>query len=405
MNVLYDLQLSVVDNYDDGNFLMERDSNTNVAGFTLKGLALLHPDWNFYVLVPYKYQRKGEENYSPLNRTLPANVHFKEYKYYGFPFLDRMNFKIRALDRIFENIHIDIMLLNDPTKVLNYKTYFYNKQKEYVPIIVRNHWVSGKLDRKVPEEIDFFIRQVEGAYYSTYATFNSNYAIEIFLENAKEYFNEEFINKIRPKLKAFETVDAEQVRKHYTGKKYEKFTILWGHRLSYYTGWTKTFEALRMLYEKGYNFQVIAPDPGNKMNQEDLVRQYPFILPINKKEWSHKDYLKACSECHAVIGNHAYPATWGGLAITEPMSVGAIPFLLNKYAYKEMFWQYKTNPLAQFVYFSNEKELIKKIGFVIESNVLQKNISEAAKSFIDARLNMTQYIHTLDSLVINSIQK
>jgi len=398
----------MVDNYNDGKFLFTVDSNVNVATFTLNGLAELHPDWDFYVLVPglhkivYQKDKINIRDYFP--DKLEKNIHLKEYRYYGFPFLDRMQFDIPSLD-IINLPKIDLMLLNDPTKVLSYKTYLYNRQKTFVPIISRNHWVSGKSDRKVPEEVDFFLRQLEGSIYGTYSTFNSQFAKKLFLENAKEFLNDDKIAEIEKKCFGFETADMKKLLKHketmtseVAEKKHDKFTILWAHRLSYYTNFEKVFDLLNVLYNRRQDFQTIASDPGNKFTQEELHKRWPHIKILDKTNWTHEKYLTECWKASAVIGWHSYPATWGGLSAVEPMCCGAVPILYDDYAYKEMFYS-KPIEIINKIFFKNGEEMLRNIEHLIDDASDREMLSELTVKFVTEELSMTNYISKLDTLI------
>jgi hypothetical protein len=409
-NVLYDLQLSMVDDYNDGKFIFTEDSNVNVAVFTLNGLARLHPTWNFYLMIPFfnkikeRFDRNGKkleniEDY--FTDKLEKNIQLVLYDYYGFPFLDRMHFNVKCLDYMTDLLpKMDLLLLNDPTKVLAYKSFFYNKQKQFLPIISRNHWVSGKADRKVPEEIDFFLRQLEGSIYGTYSTFNSQYAKRLFLENAEEFLNKEKIAEIEKKCFGFDTVDAKKLDKYETKERFEKFTILWGHRLSYYTGWKETFDALLEVWNKRQDFQVIATDQGNKTTQKELHRKYPFVVELFKERWTHENYMNLCWKADLVIGNHKYPATWGGLSITEPMCCGAIPLLHDDHAYPEMFYYDRHKDTC---FFKDEQDMIRKLEIIMNDKVSKELLSNDAKEFARKELSMNNYIAKLDCLINKAI--
>lgn len=408
-NILYDLQLSVLTSMNNGDFIMSTDSNVNVACFILKNLAKKRPKDTFYLLVPHARQiaslksNVGMSIKSVLTDDLPDNVKFLTYEYYGNPFVDRITFNTVDLEEATNGIHFDCILTNDPSKVLQYKTFFYYKQKEFVSIISRNHWVTGQMDRKVPAEIDFVTRQIEGAIYGDYMTFNSMFAIDQFLYNAKEHFNEETINKFRTKLISMEMVDMTKVdaykieRDHYRESSDAKFTFFWGHRLSYYTGWKEMFDVMLQLWYKRQDFQLIVPDIGNKTTQEQLHKDYPFITPIDKNTWNHQEYLKSCWKFDVCLGNHQIPATWGGLSITEPMSAGVIPLMPKEYAYKEMFYD------DDRCFFKDEKDLLKKLEYLIDTKPLERKVlSDKARQYCKEELDAESFIEALNGLIIRS---
>lgn len=404
ITVLMDLQLSSLEN---GKFLITPDSNVNVALFTIKNMLLKFPGKYFFILlVPRRSSIKDGKSFQELAtdsffKELNTDITYLEHDYFKNPFVDRMTFSSFSLDDEFykeEMRRVDVVYTNDPCKVLSYKTYFYYLLNKMIPVISRNHWVSGKLDRKVPEEIDFFMRQVEGANVGNSMSFNSKFAVDFFLENCKEYFNEDFIDSLVKKLKYFDTVDARKVDSFANNGRFEKFTILWAHRLSYYTGWKETLDALLKLWSRRQDFQVIVPDPGNKMTQEKLKEEYPFIKKVNKEEWTHEKYLETCWKCDVVLGNHKYPATWGGLAITEPMVALTCPILPKRHSYPEMFYDRKD------CFFVDEDDMIKKIEkFMDDPATLIVRKAEARK-FCLLNLSMRSFVEKIDNQISECFQ-
>lgn len=416
MNILYDLQLSVLTSLDDGQFLFETDSNVNVARFTIKGLLKKDSSIKVFILVPPNEKIKAykEGKISSIKEFLiefkeEDRVTLVEYPYYGNPFIDRMSFNPRALRMSLKkfcydlNNKIDIVYTNDPSKVLAYKTFFYQEQNEFLPVISRNHWVTGKIHRKVPKEIDFIIRQVEGTINSEYSTFNSKAAMSMLLENSKEHFNDDVRNKILKKSRCIETVDIEKIDLFKTNDSYNKFTILWGHRLSYYTGWEETFDMLNEIHKEGIDFQLIAPDPGNKYTQEGLQEKYPFLKSIDKESWTHQDYIKTCWKADLTIGNHNIPTTWGGLALTEPMAAYTVPLMPKKDGYLEMF--YNNKDLTKNIFFSCKKELKALVKEYIRDEEKLKEMKILARRFCEENLSMNTYINVIYDLILKTQKK
>ncbi|MBI2020108.1 glycosyltransferase [Candidatus Daviesbacteria bacterium] len=384
INLLYDLQLSVLDSLDDGNFIMTTDSNVNVATVLIKNLLNLSNNIKIYVLVPPKSKILNFKNYL-LSDIQSSNLDFIEYKYYGNPFVDRMSFFSRDLIQSLKNLKVDIVYTNDPCKVLGYKTVLYSLLSKPVPVMSRNHWVTGKTDYKVPQYIDFALRQCEGALYSDNATFNSKFAVDSFLYNAEQYLNKETIESLSKKLDHIECVDIDKIDQYRTDEKFDEFTMIFANRLSYYTGWKETLDAINRLWKRRKDFQVIVPDPGNKFKQEDLFSEYNFIKTVNKDTWTHEDYIKTCWKVDACIGNHKYPATWGGLAITEPMAAYSIPIIPKRHAYLEMF------DSDSHSFFTDENDLIRAIEFYLDNREILEKDKLRARAFCEKNLSPQKF--------------
>jgi len=401
MKILYDLQLSVVDSMNDGKFLMRTDSNVNVASFTIKGLLKKNSGIEIYLITPniLKTTLRKDENFLTEDLSeFKDRLHFAYYDYFGNPFMDRMTFDSRELSKALKdagNPVIDLVYANDPCKVLAYKTFFYYEQKKFIPVISRNHWVTGIADRKVPIEIDFDIRQAEGALKGDWMTFNSNFAKKQFLEN-----NAKILKDLpADKLDSFEMVDLDKVDKYQTNDAYPLITILWAHRLSYYTGWKETLDSLNLLWKKRKDFQVFVPDPGNKFKQSDLKNMYPFITEINKDSWTHEDYLRLCWMSDICLGNHKYPATWGGLSITEPMAAHTVPIMPNKWAYPEMMWKEDIAP----VFFNDETEMNVIIEHYLDNIGDLVLMKDSARRFCEKNLNPNNYISKIYDKIVDLI--
>lgn len=387
-NILYDLQLSVLTSQEDGDFIFNTDSNVNVASFTIAGLLKKNPDYEIYLMIPEEHKIVNPGQFFDDKR-----IHVINYPYFGNPFVERVSFNPREMMELLGDIHIDLVYTNDPSKVLTYKTFFYMKQGEFVPIISRNHWVTGKLHRKVPEEIDFITRQVEGAIYSDYSTFNSKTAIDMLLSNADEFYNEETIENIRGKCSATETVDLEKIDRHRVEVENKIPVILFAHRLSYYTGFEEVLSVLDELFEEGLVFQLYLPDPGNKSSQEELNAKHPYLMPIDKNNWSHEDYIELCWKADIAIGNHNIPTTWGGLALTEPMAAFTAPLMPDKDGYIEMFYN------EPDCYFEDRDDMKKKLIHLLQNPDVLEEKKKLARQFCEEELSMEKYINDIDKLI------
>jgi len=394
-NILYDLQLSVI---KDGKFIISTDSNVNVAKFTIFGLLEQNPDYHFVVLVPRDYQC----DVNPKEIFKHERITVREYPYFKNSFVDRMSFDSVKMAGLLKDIKIDLVMTNDPCKVLPYKTLFHALYGEIIPVIARNHWVTGQVHRKQVESIDYVIRQTEGAIYADYSTFNSEAAIQMMLEGGREFFKEDAIQKAYDKCVPVETVDSKKMDKYGVKgqlKLFPETVILFAHRLSYYTGFDEVFEVLDRLHSEGHIFIAYFPDPGNKFSQEELKKAHPYIQVIDKSKWTHEDYCRLCWQADIAIGNHNIPTSWGGLSLTEPMAAYTCPLMPKKDAYLEMFYE------TDDVFFKDKNEMYEKLKCLLENpDLLEKN-KELAGKFAREELSQEKYLLTLEHLINSSIIK
>ena len=412
LNLIYDLQLSVLTHLRDGKYIFSTDSNVDVASFIIRGLIARHPDWHIYLVLPLPEQFADDRDIQDqFHGELPwDNITFLNVRHFGNPFMERLSFSPADLaESLVYNGDpiIDVVYTNDPCKVLAYKSFFHYRQMEKsegghvdvatMPVITRVHWVTGRADRKVPEALDFFIRQFEGVLASDWATFNSWFAVSLFLENAQEFFHANAIERVRVKCEGLETVDVEKMDRYHNETlgtqnraRYlepELPIILWAHRLSYYTGWDQTFDTLSRLWLGGFrSFRVVATDPGNKVQQVDLAARFPFIIPLDKQHWTIADYVQLCWDADLVIGNHQHPSIWGGLAITEPMAARTAPLLPKRHSYPEMFYD------DPHVFYQSDDALAFQTKAILTTPLLRQQLGILARQFCTERLSMIRFI-------------
>jgi len=400
MRILYDLQLSVVDSYRDGKFLFETDSNVDVASTVLRGIARLRPGWE--VVVPVPPGDRIVRGYPAFHGDLPASVKLVEQDMFGDPFVGRHSFDARSLLRALDErglTDVDYVYTNDPCRALAYKTFFHRVTGKMVPVASRWHWVTGRADRKVPEPLDFVVSQGEGALVSDVCYFDSKFAVDQFLYNLGEHFNQEAVGSIRPKCRTGVAVDVDKMDSEmpmfatYRDQRplWKYFVIAWCHRLSYYTGWEQVFDALLKLWERRQDFRVVVTDPGNKYpDQAALAARWPFIDPIDKAAsgWDLKDYLRLCWRADAVIGNHQVPAIWGGLAITEPMAAFTAPLMPDRDAYREMCFE----ETREHVLWRDYDDMLRKLEALMDSPELLDRVKAEARKFCVDALSPERYV-------------
>ena len=108
--------------------------------------------------------------------------------------------------------------------------------------------------------------------------------------------------------------------------------------------------------------------------------------------------MRACWAADLVIGNHSYPATWGGLAITEPMAAYTAPLLLDAYCYREMFYN------NEDCFFYGDYEMLQKIERFIDSPAFLEEVKKGARRFCETALSPKEYTRKYLELIDKSLK-
>lgn len=365
LHILYDMQLSATTDSVGlrGASVFERDSNVDVARTLIAGLVARHPNWRFYVSsVPHPLQTVPQGSAAEVVSGDPRVKHLRDPYWCSNPYVERFRFSPASLISDLGKVgapRIDVVMANDPCKVLALKTtvHKYNHvtgvdaEQRLPRVMTRFHWLTGQTDRKRPAQLDFAIRQVEGALHSDWVTFNSMFACDLFYENAREFFNPRVVGALKRRCAGFEQVDASRVIRgatsgrsifDYVDQQHQKTRVIWAHRISYYTGWEEVFKMFDVAWSHGpQDFVVLVTDPterirGDSEKQAAFVAEHPWAV-FPWQSWSVPDYYRACVDADVVIGNHTYRTIWGGYAVTEPMAAACAPLLPRRDSYVEMF--------------------------------------------------------------------
>jgi hypothetical protein len=228
------------------------------------------------------------------------------------PFYSRFVFNFDEAQRLIEDKHPDIILENEPTKVMSWNALKFNRKYNF-KVYTYNHWLDTIFDRKVPcDYLTYMYRQFEGHLFADKSGFNSNFAINLFLENAKQLFISDF-EKLASKLyKLPPFVDVEEMDEFASNKK-EDF-ILFNHRLStleYYN--TQVNNLIWLLESNAFlrSKKIIFTNPTAKdseaiTNQLDAMGMRYEFVSLDKR----RDYIELCSKANLGFCLFEHPGMW-----------------------------------------------------------------------------------------------
>jgi len=228
------------------------------------------------------------------------------------PFYSRFVFNFEEAERLIRDKNPDVVFEHEPTKVMCWNALKFNKKLNF-KIYTYNHWLDTVLDRKIPcDYLTYMYRQFEGHLYADKSGFNTNFAVDLFLNNAKQLFITDF-DKLADKLyKLPPFVDIEEMEEHINNKK-EDF-IIFNHRLStleYYNTQVNNLIWLlstsRFLQSKKIIFtNPTAKDSESITNQLDAMGMKYEFVSLDKR----RDYIKLCSKASLGFCLFEHPGMW-----------------------------------------------------------------------------------------------
>ena len=228
------------------------------------------------------------------------------------PFYSRFVFNFEAAEQLIKDKNPDIILENEPTKVMCWNALKFNKKLNF-KVYTYNHWLDTMMDRKVPcDYLTYMYRQFEGHLYADKSGFNSNFASNLFLKNTSQLFITD-LDKLSQKLyKLPPFTDVEEMDEHLNNKK-EDF-ILFNHRLStldYYNTQVKNLIWLLHTNKFLQSKKIIFTNPTAKDSitlieqLNSLGMKYEFVS-LDKR----RDYLELCSKANLGFCLFEHPGMW-----------------------------------------------------------------------------------------------
>jgi len=370
MNILYVMQQSIYNN--DGKWL-SADSNINMfAGFARE--LVRHADWRIYVLI------------APLPHFADINSYDEIFKHeqityipYTFPinaFKNRQNFSTIAFDSILDaypsrNVDFDIVINNITELSRNIKTLLVNR-KANTKLITQCFWIDAPEigEPKVPQEISYDWRQVDGFECSDLAVFTCESTKAAFIHNALAKFNKSIIDKIENKSVIWDFGYSQDEGFSYSDdpEMPDKVRILFLNRLSAinYAHHREFIDTAHELYAKRQDFEVVFTNPSQKTSL-DLVRGLcePVICYKKDKSLSREEYWKLLYS--GDISVHLFTIErYGGCALRESIHAGNIPVVANVFEQKRIvgddFPQVRITPNKEI----DTKSLLDTLDYAID---------------------------------------
>jgi glycosyltransferase involved in cell wall biosynthesis len=300
------------------------DSGVILMNEVLSRLLKWNPEWHVYIVCP-------EGTPIPKDRCTPIYNDYVSYNMFG-----RAGFDVHGLkdsvdinrydfDTIFNNqpevSHSLFTLLNNHPRV----TYT-------IPIINYFHWFvnedtyMGNAGENIKACNNLYSRQaIVGALAGQATMVNSKWEKEFILKDAYKYVDKKSADWLRDRMfVGHPGVNVDVCEKYRTDDKFDKFTILWNHRLSSYTGCAIFFEWMDKLWEEGIrDFQVIMTNVANRIfAHKRMTKSYEGDIPPYVTIYDHMpqaEYYKTLWKADCGVFMHIGWGAWS-MASMENMA-------------------------------------------------------------------------------------
>ena len=338
MNILWIPQIS--SKSSDGKVLLNKDSNMSV----LRNLI----DSNFCkendITVAFEFSNEN----AIIDDEILNNFRciFNKKRIFSNAYMERFAFDNEFFESIKEKNKIDLVFVNEPTKVIQLKKIFDCKVVTYV------HWLAFK---NMPE---ILWRQYEGINASDICFVNSNYVIDELKNFYCNNFNVTFANKFVKAQPTF-TGEVKEIKED------AEFAFIYNHRLSSDKYYAKAFETLRNICKDlkailGNEMPIIyLTNPSGKDVKLDEDENYFKILNLNTQE-EYNNFISS----NKIIGHintfFESEGMWS-MSTVDCAITGNICFVPRKYGYAEIF---EKNYVG---YCDDAKEMVDKIIEVAEN--------------------------------------
>lgn len=346
MNILWVPQISSLGN--DGKVYLSKDSNMSAlynildSDFGYKNTIYLYFEFNLNKNVII------DEVVFDKIKALGGYIYYNENREYTNAKLERFNVDLNDYIRIKNTLNkIDIVFINEPTKVEALKYIFVNSK-----IVTYNHWLACKNMK------DIELRQYEGMCNADICFVNSNYA----KKQIKEYYKD--IGR-KANIKVSNPTFIENVLDVKPLPLNNMPNIIYNHRLSSDKYYSDAFDDLKKLIKKFYIKTNIKPtiyftNPTNK--EVNLTNDYFYGKEINLV--SKKDYFDFLSSDNINIHLNTFfnsEGMWCQSTMDAAIK-GNICLLPYKYGYAEMFNS------DYYGYCSNIDDMVEKLKKLFTNN-------------------------------------
>jgi len=357
MNILYIVQQSI---YNNENKWLSADSNIQMTMGIVNEL-ILKTDWNVDIMLAPLDQFEDLKDYQNLCLNESPRIRFISRPGPVSAFTNRYHFDAEDFEFILTHGKYDVIINNIIELTRNIKTVLYDNKLK-AKLIVGNYWIDCPEvgEGKVPQNISYDWRQIDGAECADLITFTCYSTKKIFFQNLEHKFSSKSLSivlQLKSVIWDF-GFSAEELDRYKTNEKFDTPTIVFPNRLSgiNYTHHKEFIQVVNELYDEGLNFQVVFTNPSGKVSWDFLKREVKPLKIISENPLSRKEYVELLWKSNIVASLYTIER-YGGCANVEAIYCGNYPVMTN-------FGEYTRRVQKDFNNFvetdlSNLKEVLK----------------------------------------------
>jgi len=358
----------------DGKFILEADSgwqmNMGRVRVMLKSVPdlkidVMGPTFDQLVTSPLILNRdifdefEGRLSYLPHHIIPNALATRFDFDYEGISKL----LKLDSSDRY------DVVYINDPMHLRNFKALFELKAKYQPRFFVHSHFIDNPECPKFPVDASLWMGQCEAAMRADYNFWQCESSMNVFFESFSKMYREEVLNMVVSKSCPWDDgysyqeintkVDNNNIRFD-TEKFFEiikdKIVIFVPNRIggrgrsSDYTNCGKfMFDILPLLRKKRNDFIVIAGNPNQKFSNDELstLCGENGYVSIVSNALTRDEFKFVVKHSHISVGLYDQDS-YGGTVARECIDLGCLPLWLDNYEYTTIAnlanYEYLANP-------------------------------------------------------------
>lgn len=389
--ILIQTQLS---NYDSNRkFILECDSGWQMMMGRIRVMLRQDPNLEIHIMGPMlsnpSTKFEGQVITSPLelNKDLfeKYNDRLKYISHVIEPnaLMTRYDFKFNdianrlQLDRLKndKSLRYDIVYLNDPMQLRNFKALFFIKAGYSPKFVVHSHFIDDPMCPKFPVEASLWLGQCEAAIKADWNFWQCESSMNLFFEQMAKTFSQEVTSKVQEKSEPWDDgYSSEEIRLPYDVNNIrfdisvlkkmasEKVLIFVPNRIggkgrsSDYTNCGNfMFDQLPVLAELRAaktgtrDFVVVCGNPSQKILNSELhdwcsAAGYVNLVPGS---FNRDEFKCVASHSHVSLGLYNQDS-YGGTVARECIELGCLPFWVDNYEYatiaRQANYQFLTNP-------------------------------------------------------------
>lgn len=328
---------------------LEKDSYIQVIKNQIRLLNNIRNDLWFYMILP-KY----------MNSLAFHNVSQYIMDYPTYPQTMRSHFNVKNFSKIVNgNLDFDLVMSHLPEHTFDVKNVLYNTAHHIPLFFGYSHWFDVRDVVEWPK--DSFIRNITGLLEYDRCYLNTQHQKDLVIDQAKETFNENTIQKLDEILTVQHLgVNEEDVVKSINTNPNK--VIVFNHRPDKYKHFSQFMELMDKLWSQRKDFSVWIPLL-SKPNREYVTTEK------GDKQW----YYQKLQHCYM---GFSPKQTYGGwsVATTDGMMNG-VPYIMFKDTYYTELWN-----KADF--FSTDEEALQLLNHYLDNREYRNEMAKKSLSYI-----------------------